>query len=224
MTPRLLLPIGVMGSWDAEPFHWSMSQVGRRNLMDDQLEWQKVRSEPGPDLGILNVRFDWLKHPTEDRILKRLVLESVDWINVVALTEDGRSVMVEQYRFGVGSCTLETPGGMVDSGETPLQAAQRELKEETGYSGGRWKSLGAVQPNPAIHSHLCHHFLAEGVTKNDSQDLGQGEAIAVHLYTIDQVRSAIVDGSLSHVLAISALSRVFDLWTLPFVEIEQPFD
>jgi len=192
--------------------------------MDDQLEWQKVRSEPGPDLGILNVRFDWLKHPTEDRTLKRLVLESVDWINVVALTEDGQSVMVEQYRFGVGSCTLETPGGMVDSGETPLQAAQRELKEETGYSGGRWKSLGAVQPNPAIHSHLCHHFLAEGVTKNDSQDLGQGEAIAVHLYTIDQVRSAIVDGSLSHVLAISALSRVFDLWTLPFVEIEQPFD
>ncbi|MFP6852783.1 MAG: NUDIX hydrolase [Pseudomonadales bacterium] len=224
MTPRLLLPFVVMGSWHAEPFHWSMSQVGRRNLMDDQLEWQKVRSEPGPDLGILNVRFDWLKHPTEDRILKRLVLESVDWINVVALTEDGRSVMVEQYRFGVGSCTLETPGGMVDSGETPLQAAQRELKEETGYSGGRWKSLGAVQPNPAIHSHLCHHFLAEGVTKNDSQDLGQGEAIAVHLYTIDQVRSAIVDGSLRHVLAISALSRVFDLWTLPFVEIEQPFD
>ena len=192
--------------------------------MDDQLEWQKLRSEPGADLGILNVRFDWLKHPTEDRTLKRLVLESVDWINVVALTEDGQSVMVEQYRFGVGSCTLETPGGMVDSGETPLQAAQRELKEETGYSGGRWKSLGAVQPNPAIHSHLCHHFLAEGVTKNDSQDLGQGEAIAVHLYTIDQVRSAIVDGSLRHVLAISALSRVFDLWTLPFVEIEQPFD
>ena len=192
--------------------------------MEDQLESQKLRSESGPDLGILNVRFDWLKHPTEDRILKRLVLESVDWINVVALTEDGQSVMVEQYRFGVGSCTLETPGGMVDSGETPLQAAQRELKEETGYSGGRWKSLGAVQPNPAIHSHLCHHFLAEGVTKNDSQDLGQGEAIAVHLYTIDQVRSAIVDGSLRHVLAISALSRVFDLWTLPFVEIEQPFD
>ena len=192
--------------------------------MGDQLEWHKVRSEPGPNLGILNVRFDWLKHPIEDRTLKRLVLESVDWINVVALTEDGRSIMVEQYRFGVGSCTVETPGGMVDRGETPLQAARRELKEETGYSGGNWKSLGAVQPNPAIHSHLCHHFLAEGVVKNDSQVLGQGEAIAVHLYTIDQVRAAIVDGTLRHVLAISALSRVFDLWTLPFVETRVPLD
>ena len=192
--------------------------------MGDQLEWHKVRSEPGPNLGILNVRFDWLKHPIEDRTLKRLVLESVDWINVVALTENGRSIMVEQYRFGVGSCTVETPGGMVDAGETPLQAAQRELKEETGYSGGKWKSLGAVQPNPAIHSHLCHHFLAQGVVKNDPQDLGQGEAIAVHLYTIDQVRAAIIDGTLRHVLAISALSRVFDLWTLPFSETGTPLD
>ncbi|MEC8833311.1 MAG: NUDIX hydrolase, partial [Pseudomonadota bacterium] len=148
----------------------------------------------------------------------------VDWINVVALTENGRSIMVEQYRFGVGSCTVETPGGMVDAGETPLQAAQRELKEETGYSGGKWKSLGAVQPNPAIHSHLCHHFLAQGVVKNDPQDLGQGEAIAVHLYTIDQVRAAIIDGTLRHVLAISALSRVFDLWTLPFSETGTPLD
>ncbi|MED5555611.1 MAG: hypothetical protein VX576_06290, partial [Pseudomonadota bacterium] len=75
-----------------------------------------------------------------------------------------------------------------------------------------------------IHANLCHHFLAVGVTKNDSQDLGQGEAIAVHLYTIDQVRSAIVDGSLRHVLAISALSRVVDLWTLPFVETKTPAD
>ena len=186
--------------------------------MQEKLEWQKVRSESGPDLGILNVRFDWLRHPTADRTLKRLVLKSVDWVNVVALTSDGQSVMVEQYRFGIGACTIETPGGMVDAGETPLEAAQRELQEETGYGSDRWSYLGAVQPNPAIHPHLCHHFLARDVEKYGSQQLGIGEAIAIRLYSIDEIRSAIADASLRHVLAISALSRVFELWPLPFVE------
>ena len=67
------------------------------------LDWDKVRSERGPDLGILDVRFDWMRHPSGERVLKRLVLESVDWINIVALTPDGRSIMVDQYRFGIGA-------------------------------------------------------------------------------------------------------------------------
>ena len=87
-----------------------------------------------------------MRHPTSERVLKRLVLESVDWVNMVALTKDGLSIMVDQYRFGIGERTLETSGGMVDAGETPLAAAQRELLEETGYGGGVAKSgRGAAQ-------------------------------------------------------------------------------
>ena len=85
-----------------------------------KLDWQRVRSERGPALGILDVRFDWMRHPAGAPVLRRLVLESVDWVNVVALTADGLSIMVDQYRFGIGARTLETPGGMVDPGETPL--------------------------------------------------------------------------------------------------------
>ncbi len=177
-----------------------------------KLDWRRERSERGPRLGILDVRFDWMRHPSGERVLKRLVLESVDWVNVVALTRDGRSIMVDQYRFGIGARTLETPGGMVDAGETPLAAARRELLEETGYGGGDWRSLGAVEPNPAIHPHLCHHFLAAGVEQVAEPSPGPGEAIALEFLTLDGMRAAMGAGRLRHVLALSALSRVFPLF------------
>ena len=179
-----------------------------------KLDWQRVRSERGPALGILDVRFDWMRHPAGAPVLRRLVLESVDWVNVVALTEDGKSIMVDQYRFGIGARTLETPGGMVDAGETPLAAAKRELLEETGYGGGRWRSLGAVEPNPAIHPHLCHHFLAEDVTQVAEPSPGPGEAIGLEFLSEAELRDAMREGRLRHVLALSALCRVFPLFPL----------
>lgn len=165
----------------------------------------------------MRVRHDWLVHPTTEEIMKRVVIESPDWINVVALTPDRKSVMVRQYRFGIGACTLETPGGMVDKGEEPLEAAKRELLEETGYVSDAWSSLGAVEPNPAFHPHLCHHFLANDARQVNEPNPGSGEAIDVELCDLSELKAAMADGSLKHVLALSALSRVFDLWSVPYL-------
>lgn len=182
------------------------------DLSDPKIEWTRTGTEQGEDLKLFQVRHDWMQHPTSGAVMKRLILESVDWINVVALTPERESVMVVQYRFGVSECTIETPGGMVDPGETPLLAAQRELLEETGYGGGRWRYLGAVEPNPAIHDHLCHHYLAEDVERVQAPDLGGGEAIRVELHDLKSLGRAVRDGQLRHVLALSALSRVFGFW------------
>ncbi len=179
---------------------------------DKELSWEQLGSLDGPALPLFRARFDQVRHPQSGQVMKRLVLESVDWVNVVALTSKEEVILVRQYRFGVASTTLEPPGGMVDPGETPLAAARRELEEETGYRGGRWQSLGAVQPNPAYHDHLCHHWLAEGVERGGPPAPTAGEAIQVERVTQAQIVAAVQRGEIQHALALSVLSRVFDLW------------
>ena len=186
-----------------------------------ELDWQVLGSRyEDAGLMLFEKRIDRLRNPRNGKVFERLVLESVDWVNVVALDADGRSLMIRQYRFGVGYTTLETPGGMVDPGEDSKTAAARELLEETGFASDNWSYLGAVEPNPAFHNHLCHHWLAQDVYRAQTQNLGDGESIALEFMTEEQVRAAVVSGELKHALALSALSRVFSVWPMPFEQAD----
>ncbi len=156
-------------------------------------------------------RWDLLRNPRTGEPLRRLVLETPHWVNVVALDTERRLVVVRQYRFGIGAVTTEIPGGMVDRGEEHGVAARRELREETGYTAERWRYLGAVEPNPAFHDNLCHHWLAEDAQRTDPQQLDSGEDIVVETLELSAVRDAILAGEIRHALVITALSRVLDL-------------
>lgn len=183
-------------------------------LASGELNWTLLDSEPGPDLMIFSARFDRLRNPRNGLEMRRVVLPSVDWVNVVAIDTGGGCVMVRQFRFGSQEVTLETAGGMVDPGEAPMESAKRELLEETGYGGGSWQSLGSVAPNPAYHDNRCHHFLARDVELLQDLDQGDGEAIEVIVMTEPEIIEAAQDGSISHVLALSALARVYPIWPL----------
>ena len=186
----------------------------------DPLDWEHLGSEPGPDLMIFSARYDTLKNPRNGKIMRRVVLPSVDWVNVVAIDAAGGCVMVRQFRFGSGSVTLETAGGMVDPGEEPMESAKRELLEETGYGGGQWRSLGSVQPNPAYHTNRCHHFLARDVSLLQPPEPGDGEALEVCVMHASEIVAAAHSGEIAHVLALSALARVYPIW--PLVEASGP--
>lgn len=180
----------------------------------DPLAWEHLGSDPGPDLMIFSARFDTLKNPRNGKTMRRVVLPSVDWVNVVAIDAGGGCVMVRQFRFGSASVTLETAGGMVDPGEEPMSSAKRELLEETGYGDGNWSALGSVQPNPAYHTNRCHHFLARDVRLVQPPEPGDGEALAVCVMSSQEIVAAARSGEIGHVLALSALARVYPIWPL----------
>ncbi len=180
--------------------------------------WTASRSEQGADLRLFRVRYDWYRNPRNDKELKRLVLETVDWVNIVAITAEKKIVVVHQYRFGTGKISTEIPGGVLEAQESPEQAARRELQEETGYTSTSWFYLGAVEPNPAFQTNLCHHWLAENVRRTHTPMLDEGEDITVETLDFAEICTAIRSGQIKHVLALSALSRVNELWNGFFPE------
>ncbi len=173
--------------------------------------WKVSASEPGPDLLIARARFDTLENPRTGQEHRRLVLVCPIWVNVVAFTPEGRLVVVRQFRFGTRRVTTEIPGGVVDPGEEPAETARRELREETGYTSGRWSSLGTTEPNPAFQDNLCHHFLAEDARATHGVELDPGEDIVVDALSEDEVMERIAAGEIRHSLVLSALARIFDL-------------
>jgi len=132
------------------------------------------------------------------------VLESKNWANIIAITTDSKVIMVQQFRFGTGEVTLEFPAGTIDEGEKPIDAANRELLEETGSKAEKIFKIGDCKPNPAFLTNTCHHFLASGVEVIKEQNLDEHEEVTIKLVPLNEVESLILNGTINHSLAVAA--------------------
>jgi ADP-ribose pyrophosphatase len=174
--------------------------------------WKAIRSTPVGDFRIFKIRSDVKISPRTGREHDFYVLDSVNWVNVVAITPDQQLVMVEQYRHGSNTVELEIPGGMMDAGETdPVATAVRELREETGYEGENARLLGRVWSNPAILSNRTYTVLIENCRLQHAVEFDSGEDILTTLVPVAEIPKLVAAEKIGHPLVIVAL-YYFDLW------------
>ena len=157
----------------------------------------------------LTARRDKVQLPNGKIIPEYYVLEYPDWVNIIAVTKDGQFVMERQYRYGADSTNYEIPSGVMEKGETPLEAAQRELMEETGYGGGEWQKIMTISANPTMMTNMNHCFLATGVEKVSDQHLDETEVLEVFLKSREEVLSLLAHNEMIHPLIISPLLKCF---------------
>ena len=155
----------------------------------------------------LTARRDHLLLPDGREIPEYYVLEYPDWVNVIAITRDGQFVMERQYRHALGCTCYELPCGVMEEGETPLNAAKRELEEETGYGGGEWKELMVLSANPGTMTNLTHCFLATGVEKIAEQHLDATEDLEIHLLTREEVCNLLRNNKMMQSLMVAPLQK-----------------
>jgi ADP-ribose pyrophosphatase len=167
------------------------------------LLWRRRSSEIIADCRVFQVRRDVSVSPHKGSEHDFFVLESSDWINIIPLTSNDEVVMIEQYRHGSEEVTLEIPGGMVDAGESPREAATREMLEETGYAAtSEVVNLGKVRPNPAIHNNWIHTFLARDVSLRQKPVIESTEHTIVRLVPLSDIPRLIASGAINHALVV----------------------
>lgn len=170
-------------------------------------KWDKVSSRPLGDYKIFRLRADRAISPRTGKEHEFLVLDSTNWVNVVAITTDQQVVMIEQFRHGSGTVELEIPGGMMDPVDaSPEAAGIRELREETGFAGDQARVIGEVFPNPAIMSNTCYTVLVENCRCLHPVELDHGEDLITRLVPIADIPTLISSGKIRHSLVVVGLS------------------
>jgi 8-oxo-dGTP pyrophosphatase MutT (NUDIX family) len=174
-------------------------------MTDDQPRtWITLDTEVLGSYPIFELTRSHQRSPRSGREHSFLRLDCPDWVNVIALTDLGRLILIEQYRHGTDEMTLEIPGGAVDPGESPSSTAARELEEETGYVATELVEIGRVDPNPAFQSNRCWTFLALGCRPDGEIRPDPSEEIEVVLVPLADFTTLIDRGVITHSLVVAA--------------------
>jgi 8-oxo-dGTP pyrophosphatase MutT (NUDIX family) len=170
--------------------------------------WRLVSEKNKADLGLFKVKARRAVSPLNDLVHEFMVVKMPDWLQLLPLTQEGRVVLVKQYRHANQKVGLEAPGGLVEAGDPdPGLAALRELREETGYGGGELFHLGSYWPQPAMLANQAHFYMARDVILQGPQEQDPGEDIDVVLLWPEEMEEMIAAGKVHSAMTVL-------VWTL----------
>lgn len=175
-------------------------------------KWKVLHSEYLSREPWFTVRREKVELPNGSVIPSYYVLEYPVWICILGITKEGKMVLIRQYRHGLGKVSYELCAGVCDdTDDSYMEAAKRELLEETGFGGGEWEEWMVESANPGTHTNLVHCFYATGLEKVSEQQLEQTEDIVVELLDAAQVKELLLNNEIIQSLHAAPLWRYFAL-------------
>ncbi len=193
--------------------------LGEDDPRDRQLEEQVLTEDVAWTGRIFNVDRLQVKLP-DGRMAIRDVVRHPGAVAVVALTEEGQISLVRQYRTALGRVTVEIPAGKLAPGEDPLACAERELKEETGFTAQKMAYLTTIATSAGFADELIHIYMATGLKLAESSP-DADEFINVDLVDVGELVDAVLDGRIEDAktvvgaLICDAVSRRLDPGPVP---------
>ena len=164
----------------------------------DEPIWEVLESRKLVDSPWLGVEAQACRLPSGKVIDPFYLVRQPDWVLVLAQEISGKWLMGRQYRHGMRKWFLEFPAGIIDQGESPLQAARRELLEESGFGGGEWELLRTYPVNPDRMVARFHVVRALGVKRMGETDFDESEDIRQHQHSSAEIDRFVQDGTLEH--------------------------
>ena len=175
---------------------------------DDALRWKELSRRRVTSHSLFDLHVAE-RESTQGARGEFLILHAPDWVNVVpVLVNDAGEecfLMVRQYRHGADLITTEFPAGLVEKGEAPSAAAERELREETGCRAGRLTLISELRPNPAFMTNRCFTYLAEDLVRESPLSLDELELLEPVTLTVEETDSRMGGGELVNSMTAVAL-------------------
>jgi ADP-ribose diphosphatase len=170
---------------------------------EKKMNWKIVKSNYLINDKWLKVRADKCRMPDGKIVQPYYVLEYPHWVNVFGITKKNEVVLIKQYRHGLGQIVLELPCGAMETSELPIDAAKRELLEETGFTSDNFIQTGIVSPNPSNHNNLTYCFLALDLEKVQSPHLDETEDLETILIPYKETINMLKNGEFLQAMHVS---------------------